>query len=346
MQSRKVTLFIPALLGPKDLKKVAGALDGLVLTELALFLSRAATTRIAPGGFSGVLFGLFGIEPEPGGDLPVAAVTRLTDMDGASSDHHWLRADPVHLKADRDRIVMFGNRDLNVTIAEAGQLRDEFNHLFGEDGLHLEAPTPHRWYLRLPRAPKITTTPLQDTVGLDIHPLLPQGEEAMNWHKLLNEAQMLFHSSVVNQQRETNHQPTINSLWLWGGGALPARKAVSWQGVWSNETQAAALASYFGVAHGSAAASAEDLLEQIDAGEHLVVLDGAIEAVQFQDIGAWRQFVEGISSEWITPLLRALKQGELTELRVVTTEGACYTLSAKRLRRWWQRRRPLSSFMT
>ncbi len=345
MQQRSVTLLIPGLMGPKDVDKIGGALDGLALDALERFLSRAQVGSGAAHAFTDRLFELFGVVAGPGCDLPVAALTRRVDVGEEGSAGAWLRADPVHLKADRDRVVMFGNRDLNVTAAEAAQLVEAFNRLFGEDGLQLEAPTPSRWYLKVARAPKITTTALADTLGRNIHPLLPRGEEALAWHKLLNEVQMLFHSSGVNRQREMAHRPAINSLWLWGGGELPARRAVVWQGVWSNEPLAPALGRYFGVAHGSAAATAPELLEQIDAGEHLVVLEGAMEAVQFQDIGAWRLFVEGLSEEWMAPLLQALKGGELAQLRVVS-DGECdFTLNAKQLRRWWRRPRPLSCFM-
>ncbi len=280
------------------------------------------------------------------GDLPVAALTRSIDA-GKVELGSWLRADPVHLKADRDRVVMFGNRDLNVTMTEAVQLANEFNHFFCEDDIRLETPTPTRWYLRLPSPPRIKTTPLADVVGQDIHPLLPRGEEAIIWHKLLNESQMLFHSSETNQRRTANGQPTINSLWLWGGGPLPERKPVDWQGIWSSETLASALAEYFGIAHTSTPVSAENLLNHTKANEaHMVILEGATEAAQFQDIGAWRQFIEEFSSEWITPLLQAIKEGRLNGCRIVSTEGENFTVTTKNLRRWWKRCHPLSHFMT
>ncbi len=345
MQKRTVTLLIPGLLGPRGVAKIGGALEGLAADELALCLSRAEHANAPFESFEALLFDLFGLSAAQGEDLPVAPLTALVDFDEAPGSF-VLRADPVHLQADRDRIVMFGNRQLNVTQAEADQLAEEFNRLFGEDGLRLEVPTPQRWYLRMERPPAIATTPLASVIGEDIHPCLPRGEEALYWHKLLNEVQMLFHGSSVNQARQMRGLPVINSVWFWGGGVLPGRKAAGWGGVWSNELLATALARYFDIAHGGAFSSAEDLLEQCGEGDHLVVLDGAIEAVRFHDIGAWRQFVEGVSSEWLVPLLGAIKQGDVARLNLVCPQAGRYSIEVKALRRWWRRRRPLGHFIS
>ena len=345
MQKRTVTLLIPGLLGPRGVARIGGALDGLAVDELALFLSRAERAGGSSETFEAALFGLFDIRAAAEEDLPVAALTALVDFNEAPRGF-VLRADPVHLQADRDRIVMFGNRQLNVTQAEADQLAEAFNRLFGEDGLYLEAPTPQRWYLRMEHPPAITTTPLAAVIGEDIHPRLPQGAEALYWHKLLNEAQMLFHGSGVNQQRQMRGLPVINSVWFWGGGALPERTMAGWQGVWSNELLAPALARHFGIPHGGAFGAAEDLLEQGGEGDHLVVLDGALEAVQLHDIGAWRQFVEGVSSEWLAPLLGAIKQGDVARLDLVCPQAGRYSIDAKQLRRWWRRRRSIDHLIS
>jgi len=347
MPSRKITLLIPGLLGPDNVKHTPGALDNLDLNELALMLSRGQGS-VSAYDFVSSLFNQFEITRQPDQDWPVAALTALTDLDEGRADvvsSSLFRADPVHLKADRDRVVMFGNRHLNVTLDESNQLAQEFNQLFAEDGVKLLTPKPTRWYLAINQSPRITTTELSLTIGQDIHPLLPQGEDGLYWHRLLNEAQMLFHTSRVNQRREAQGLPMINSVWLWGGGRLPAAKALSWQGVWSNESLAGALASYHSIETGSAPASAEDWLEQVDGGDHLVVLDGVTDVVQFEDIGRWRDFIEAVSQEWIAPLITALKEGTVEQVTLETGQGERYRLTAKQLRRWWRRAKPIATFL-
>ena len=172
------------------------------------------------------LFDLFGYVPPPERDCPSAPYCRLADRQtedpGTGKEPDVLHADPVHLRPDRDRLVLFAGPDLAPDRAEADALVNLFNQHLGEEGLRLEAPTPARWYLLTERPPELVTQPLAAVLGRPIAGQLPRGTEARRWARLLNEVQMLFHHSEVNQRREAAGIPTLNGLWLWGGGwSLP-----------------------------------------------------------------------------------------------------------------------------
>ena len=49
-------------------------------------------------------------------------------------------ADPVHLRPDRDRLILFDSRNLGITHEEAGALVGLFNGHFAADGMRLQAP--------------------------------------------------------------------------------------------------------------------------------------------------------------------------------------------------------------
>ncbi len=342
MNSQTLTLIVPGLLGNARMRRTDGALADLPLPALALVLGKAAQIGVAPRGLTGLLFDQFGIYAE-GDALPVAEVTAA--YDGLVAEGYCMRADPVHMKADRDRVLMIGNEGLKVTHVEAEALRDAFNQLFAEDGLQLHTPTPMRWYLSMAQAPDLTTSPLQQVVGQDVDPFLPKGAQALHWHKILNEIQMLFYSHAVNAARRQQGRPEINSVWPWGGGAVPAVETVGWAQVWSNEVLAQGLAHRFDVPRASAPATAEEWLEQATAaGEHLLVMDGAANVTSFEDIARWRDFIVVFDEEWLTPLLDALRHGRLQQLTLHTVDGHCFQLTAKHLRRWWRRARPLAKF--
>lgn len=205
------------------------------------------------------LFHLFGFAPDPVRDCPSAPYCRLADQSpnpapgdhppnqapdgqppnqapndhllnqgsadpgpiiGSSSGPYVLHAVPVHLRPDRDRLVLFAGPDFAPDRAEADALVALFNQHLGAEGLRLEAPTPARWYLLSEGSHDLVTQPLPAVLGRPIAGQLPRGPEARHWARLLNEIQMLFHHSEVNRRREAVGLPTISGLWLWGGGQL------------------------------------------------------------------------------------------------------------------------------
>src|SRR3569623_1003149 len=168
---RSVTLLIPGLFGPA----LAGARawEGMSLPALERWLTRAARSATPHGTFERSAFALFGAHAAADADVPTAAVTRQWDCKDAGG-HSWLRADPVHVRADRDRLVMIGNAPLTLSAAECAQLAAELTPLFGELGWQLDAVNARRWYLRLSGGVDVRTPPLLDAVGQDVLRCMPQ----------------------------------------------------------------------------------------------------------------------------------------------------------------------------
>lgn len=265
---------------------------------------------------------------------------------GVGTSGYWLRADPVHLHTDRHRLVMLGNRSLGVTGIEAAALVAAFNAHFAASGWTLFAPHPRRWYLRLTDDPGIRTTPLHAALGQPIDGLLPEGGGGRYWRGVLNEAQMLLHGHAVNAVREAEGRPAINSLWLWGGGVLPAITPGPWTHVYGNEPLALGLASASGMP-ATAGASMRDVLSAStsEAGAAaLVVLSDLEDAADYADKPAWADALLRLEQTWFAPLLAALRRGALSELRLYPGNHDVYVGSRARLRRFWRRRRPLSAY--
>ncbi len=338
--SRSLTLLLPGLFGPELPRGRDTLFADLPLPELERFLTRARCVEGQAQELERGLFELFGVKLDGEGDAPVAAVTRQLDM-GDAGAQWWLRADPIHVQADRGRLVMLGNRLLDISAGEINQLVIELNALFRSEGWELEAENPRRWYLRLDRDPRMRGSPLPEVIGRDVLHCMPQGAEARRWRSLLNEVQMMLHASGVNRAREQRGVPAANSLWFWGGGVLPAVPRGTWAQVWSNEALAAGLAALAGTPHASLPADAAEWLEDETPGAQLLVLDGAREAAQCADIEAWRKFIESVHESWIAPLYAALKQGRVDSVTIDTLQGRAFVLDVRAARRWWLRRRPL-----
>ncbi|MDE2088694.1 MAG: hypothetical protein KGJ12_01595, partial [Gammaproteobacteria bacterium] len=291
---RTLNLVVPDLLG-----RLPGgeAARDLRIPATERLLARADRDVDAAGGFETRSFTLFGVESDPRHDLPVAAVTRLIDSPG-TSEGWWLRADPVHLRPERDHLIVFDARLLDIRREEAQALVEEFNAAFGADGGRLEAATPERWYLSLAEDPGIRTHALRETVGRNPYEFLPQGEQGARWRRFLSEVQMLFHDSRVNAAREQRGEPALNSVWFWGAGRAPARVHADWARVWSDEPLARGLARIGGIEHAPAPATAADWLAQTGTeGAHLVVLETLCAGAWYGDRPAWRNAVQRFESE-------------------------------------------------
>jgi len=160
---------------------------------------------------------LFGLMPAV---LSEAPFTRLADG-GRPDEAYWLRADPVHLAPDRDRLVLMPETLLQVKPGEASALAEAFNRMYGAEGWHLEFPHHARGYLRSPAPLDVVTQDPQGLAGGPVLNAMPEGRHAGGLKQLMNETQMLFHEHPVNRARDAAGHPLINSLWFWGGGVLP-----------------------------------------------------------------------------------------------------------------------------
>jgi hypothetical protein len=340
---KSLTLLIPGLFGfPAD-APLAAPQAPPPLPALETLLARADRLPAPPPDYESLIFGQFGIGATEDADLPVAAVTRALDL-GVIDKGWWLRADPVHLRAERDRLILFDTQAVSLRQEEAERLAAEVGEAYSADGWLLKAPRPGRWYLRPARAPRIRTTPLPQVVGKDIHPYLPQGRDAKAWHTVLNEVQILLHTASVNTERERRGELPINSLWFWGGGRLPSIAPVEWAQVHGDEPLCLALARLSEVPSGAAPASFGEWLRLAERpGAHLVVLDGARAPVQYGDAEQWRALLERLEREWMAPLQDALRARELRSL-TLTADGRAFRVDGARLRRWWRRRRPFAAY--
>ncbi len=263
-------------------------------------------------------------------DWPVAPFALLGDG-GAPGDHHWLRADPVHLVVDRDRLVLGDAARLERAEAEA--LVEALNaHFAGE--LVLYPMRPDRWYAQLPAAPDLATVPRSRALGAGVEPHMPTGGDARRFRVLVNEAQMLLHAHPVNAAREARGEPPVNSVWLWGGGALVEAQRPALRQVLADDPLARGLALAAGVSVAPLPARAAGWLDHAP--------EDGIALFVLEDRGAAE-----LERDWLAPLLAALRASRIGMVTLVLPAGdSALTVETVRsdLRHFWRRRRPVAEF--
>ncbi len=306
---------------------------------LAKLLSCARCSGVSADA-EALRYRLFGYALSQSHDYPDAWLSYQVDTGGVAPGP-LLRADPVHLRADQQQLLLFDAAHLNIASDEAHALVAAFNQHYAAEGLRLEAPTPLRWYLHLAQQPELRTTSLLRAMGRDIDPCLPTGQDARAWRQRLNEAQMLFHHHPVNRAREARGQALINSVWLWGGGRPLPAIAHDWQRIWTGDTTLLGLAQLNGIRCTHPPADANAWLHEVVSDRHLVCLEVAHKAVCYGELETWFAHVEQLEVDWFVPLLAALRDGQLRELLLYPSDGHAYRVSRRDLWRFWRRPRPL-----
>jgi hypothetical protein len=255
---------------------------------------------------------------------------------------HWLIADPVNLRVDRDRALLGDVGIMNLAQAEADLLIASLNQLFAEDGFVFHAPTPARWFISLPQASEATFTPLPDVIGEDINHHLPAGANGMRWSRYLNEMQMLLYTHAANDARELRGDTPVNSVWLWGeqGADSPAQQAFA-PCLHSDNPLYQALAT----ASGMAVEAVPYQFSGVQGDTLYMVLDPLEAAAQFRDAWGWREALKRLEQDWFAPMLAALKAGQLKELVLSCDGEAGFTLhiTPRQLWKFWQPGQPLSA---
>lgn len=307
---KKVHLVLPSLFLPTALAEPVNT--GLKLPALKKILARGTRHAFASHAAPSLeqhLCELFGVAAQI--DTPIAPITALADGLPAGG---WIRADPVHLQLQRDRLQLSG---VTVTAGEAQQCCAQLNAYFAAQGLRFFAPHPQRWYLQLRDIPHLCTTPLSQVLGENMRTALPTGEHAAQWHQLLNEIQMLLFSLPLNDAREQRGETTINSLWCWGAGQTPTLSA-PYPAVSADTPLAASFA---------AAAQLPFVEWQTHwQGEAQLLVWTALHAAQQQgDFAQWRDLLQHFEQHYAQPLWQALCRGELQALQldILGTEKPC-----------------------
>jgi hypothetical protein len=288
----------------------------------------------------------FGVDRQA--DWPAAPYCLLADG-GEPGKHHWLRADPVHLKLEGNQLVLADSGVFALSQQEAESLADSLNAHFADQGLLFHPLRPDRWYLRVAQSPALETTPLAQAAGRSIDPLLPRGADAPAWRARMNEIQMLLHGHAVNEQREAAGQLPINSVWLWGGGNIADAVPGRFSAVWSADPFAAGLAQAARIpARALPGDAAQFFRASPSEGVNLILLDALRGAARYGDAHGWRESLAQLERDWFAPLLEALRRERIGMLSVhALGPGGVISVETTRgdLRRFWRRVKPLASYV-
>jgi len=272
------------------------------------------------------------------GEEPLAAGA-LTVADAGEA--FWARADPVHLRLMRDRLILVPAAAFSISAAEASTLCEALDRHF--PALSFHPVQAGRWCLRLPSAMNFSSENPIDLAGREVALAMPEAG-----HPLVNEAQMLLHAQPLNEAREARGEPPVNSLWLWGAGRAPQVPPSPWQSVSADDPLVLGLARAAGTRYRPLPPSAAAWLERAPGeGRHLIVLDALRAPLALSQHAEGCAMLEALERDWFAPLLGALREGRVGMVSVHVPDGgerASFETIRGDLRRFWRRPRSLEHY--
>jgi hypothetical protein len=236
-------------------------------------------------------------------DLPIAAISAAADG-LAVGDNYWLRADPVHFVMQRDCFSLSEPAPLFIKPEHATLMVASLNKHFEQDGLVFCIGKSGAWYLHADKVAQIATTLPNVAMDKNVHHFMPQGVDSAKWKSILNEVQMLLHDHPANEARESSGELVVNSVWLSGGGVMPAFKALP-QGVdliIANDVLNQGLAAWANIPCQPVAASLEKLLQS------------TAQHVRLTLPKSNHSQTNNLDETWFAPLFAALKNKQIEQL--------------------------------
>ena len=253
----------------------------------------------------------------------------------ATSELPIWHADPVHFAFARDHMLVVAlDAEAAVSVDESRELSASAAAVAEEFGATLRALDPRHWFISFDPAWRLKTIAYDAALGRSAQHVLPEGEAAARWRKLLNEIQMRWHQHPINEQRDAQGVRTINGLWLHGGGLWRALPKRPFDAVATNNATVRGWALASGLAPTALLASD---VKPASAGSALVYYEGLLNAARLEDWDGWLEAIAGFDNAVDEHVTHALAQGSAAVTLVLAGRAHVRSIVLRRsdrLRLW------------
>ena len=316
--------------------------------SLEWLLARSSLSRSQKQTLDSFLFNLF-VEDSSVDTINNAPVAALRNPGSPA-----LCADPVHLKADTSDLYLNPGDYIRLDEVERQEMVVLMNSHLSEVGWEFSFTAAGGGVIKLNKELKVCTTPQSAVSGKGITQFLPEGEDARELYQLMNEMQMILHHAEFNKVRVANGQLPVNAVWIWGEGSLPQlQNQVYAKVTGSGEIERALcdLTNIVFVDHLTNTGDTPNIKDLLcmNNSQHeaqLLILRNLNLSIQADDYYSWSEIMKILDNSIFTALKQQLQQGKVSKLRILTEDG--YSFNFKKIGRlnFWQRPRPLSSYLT
>ncbi len=241
----------------------------------------------------------------------------------------WFIVHPAHIEIARSHLLMADARRLGLVESHSRALFDSARPYFEDSGITLLYGDANTWFMRADGWAALDTASPDAATGMNLTDWLPLGDRAVDYRKLQNEVQMLWHQHPANVEREARGFGAINGFWPWGAATAADVAA---------PTLACAEAPpWLSAIAGRHATFAHLLAEP---GQDALFYDGSLaEAALATDWAGWLQHMQRLDTDIFTPLLGAVAGGAIGQARLVLSHRSAlaeFTTTPMAQRKFWR----------
>ncbi len=369
--ANKLTFIVPGLLDPVPYFEQIPAAEIPELPVWTRILSRAKASEpeksdTSPHNFYSCHINELGLSDEfkhiP--SLAIASILLHAEQNQSVLSDSFLegkwvmRVDPGFMTPDRDQLLLSDISNNRLSMSESQQLVAEINQFYegvdAESFWTLYALSAEHWYLVSKQEIKIDTCPPEKVLGQSVKKYLLTGADRQHWLRLFNEFQMILHQSPVNKNRIKKGERPVNCAWFWGNS--PHLKSYS-KTIIKPGSQINVYSEHE-FSHGLVNLLSQTIIKLPDEflypgnqspsqdrhNNGLYVFEQFIKSLDNKDLLQWLTALQSFELNYLKPVVKAILQGNILQLELVSPEGKRLLVNKKLLSRWWKKKINIRSY--
>ena len=268
-----------------------------------------------------------------------AAAMQLRGL--AQDKGFWFILHPAHVDVGHDQMVMADRRTLALAAAESLAMFNAAKPCFDEAGRTLLYGDAMTWFIRADDWNDFQTTSPDMACNRNLSHWMPEGKQELQWRKLQNEVQMVWHTHPINAARAERGAKTVNSLWLWGGtyGAMPNFPAIlPYTAAFGFSGRMEAYGQFF--PENRPEYTVADILSNPP--EHgMVFIDQLIAPALAADWNAWLSAYQELEAVWFDPLFEELNNQRIDRITLNLSNDVtlkAFSTDRQSQRKFWIRK--------
>lgn len=256
---------------------------------------------------------------------------------------------PINLQVHLSHISLNDSKTLAITAEEARILTEDISSFLHNEEYLFTAITPTLWVMT---PPKLLDTQFPSPYDLQRDKIQQQieylGKDDQQLEKMISEIQTFLFTHPINQKREQNGFPTINSLWIYPANSKSSLEDDQinktqfytdhpiWQNQFNTQPLPTNIETWYKIA------------QQSTKTDHTMLLDSLYMPVRYQDTFSYQQALTKLDTDFFMPIYTLIKSRKISQLNIYSHGAFNGTMNLTRadLLHFWKKKKKFNGYIT